>query len=159
MTPVPTTSHLQPGLARADEGPAFNVLGHNVIFKHTAEELSGNAFVWEIVSPSGTMVPPHIHAIEDEFIYVQDGMLDVMIGGQTYRACAGDLLKMPRNVPHGIQHVGEVPTRSLWIVAPAGNMQHLFEALGSLPPGPPDPAVVGRIFAEHDIELLPPPGL
>ncbi|MBK9942384.1 MAG: cupin domain-containing protein [Kouleothrix sp.] len=152
-------THMQPGIARANDGPAFNVFGHSVIFKHTSEELSGNAFVWEIVSPVGTIVPPHIHSVEDEFIYVQDGELEVMIGGQTYRAKAGDLLKMPKHVPHGIQQVGNTPTRSLWIVTPAGKMDLLFAALGALPPGPPDPVVVGRIFAEHDIELLPPPGL
>lgn len=154
-----THTHMQPGVARADEGPVHNVFGHRVIFKHSTDELSGNAFVWEIVSPAGTMVPPHIHTVEDEFIYVQEGELEVMIGGQIHHAKAGDLLKMPKHVPHGIQQVGATPTRSLWIVSPAGKMEQLFAALGALPPGPPDPAVVGRIFAEHDIELLPPPGL
>jgi quercetin dioxygenase-like cupin family protein len=158
MTIIGKTS-LEPGLARASEGPAHNVFGHSVIFKHDADELNGNAFVWEIISPPGMMVPPHIHTVEDEFIYVQEGELEVMIGGHTYRARVGDLLKMPKNVPHGVQQVGETPTRSLWIVAPAGKMQQLFEVLGALPPGPPDPAVVGKIFADHDIELLPPPGL
>lgn len=156
---IATHTHMQPGLARANEGQAHNVFGHTVVFKHSTEELGGNAFIWEIVSPVGTMVPPHVHTVEDEFIYVQDGELEVMIGGQIYRACAGALLKMPKHVPHGIQQVGDKPTRSLWIVTPAGKMDQLFAALGALPPGPPDPAVVGRIFAEHDIELLPPPGL
>ena len=61
-------THLQPGLARANEGESHNVFGHTVIFKHSTQELSGNAFVWEIISPPGTMVPPHVHAVEDEFI-------------------------------------------------------------------------------------------
>ncbi len=155
---IPTTS-MRPGVARAGEGAAHNVFGHNVVFKHSTEELNGAIFVWEIISPLGTMVPPHIHTVEDEFIYVQDGELEVMIGNEKQRACAGDLIKMPKNVPHGIWQVGNTPTRTLWIVAPAGNMEQLFEALGALPSGPPDPAVVGRIFAEHNIELLPPPGL
>ena len=152
-------THMQPGIARAGEGAAHNVFGHSVTFKHTTDELSGNVFVWEITSPTGTMVPPHIHTVEDEFIYVQEGELEVLIGTEKYLARPGDLLKMPKNVPHGIWQVGDTPTRTLWIVAPAGNMEHLFEVLGTLPPGPPDPALVGRIFAEHQIELLPPPGL
>ena len=152
-------THMQPGVARANEGSKHNVFGHSIIFKHSTPELGGNALVWEVISPPGSMVPPHIHAVEDEFIYVQDGEYEVMIGGETFRAGPGDLIKMPRNVPHGIQQVGDKPARTLWMVTPAGAMEDLFVQLGKLPPGPPDPAVVGRIFAEHDLTLLPPPGL
>ena len=152
-------THLMPGVARAGEGPTHNVFGHSVIFKHSTQDTAGNCFVWEITSPPGTMVPPHVHTIEDEFIYVQDGEFAVMVGGENFHAGPGDLIRMPKGVPHGIQQVGDKTTRTLWIVAPAGRMEDLFVELGKLPAGPPDPAMVGRIFAEHGITLLPPPGL
>ena len=142
-------TQMQPGIARANEGTRHNVFGHSIIFKHSTEELGGNALVWEIISPPGTMVPPHVHATEDEFIYVQDGEYEVMVGSTVYHANPGDLIKMPKGVPHGIQQVGNKPTRTLWTVTPAGKMEDLFVQLGKLPPGPPDPAVVGKIFAEN----------
>ena len=71
----------------------------------------------------------------------------------------GDLLKMPKNVPHGVWQKGDTATRTLWVVVPAGKMQDLLTALGQLPANqPPDPVQVGQIFAEHDLTLLPPPG-
>lgn len=153
-------TQLQPGVARAGEGETFNVFGHTLVLKHSAAELNNAALVWELTSPPGTMVPPHIHEVEDEFIFVAEGELDVMIGGETYTARAGDLLKMPKGVPHGIWQKGERATKTLWAVIPAGKMESLFRALGALPANqPPDPAEVGRIFAEHDVTLLPPPGL
>lgn len=152
-------TQLTPGVLRAGEGESQNVFGHSLIFKTQTSELGGGALLWELISPPGTMVPPHIHTIEDEFIYVAEGELEVLIGDQKYTARAGDLLKMPKNVPHGIWQKGSATTRTLWVVVPAGKMESLLAALGQLPANqPPDPAKVGQIFAEHELELLPPPG-
>ena len=149
---------LNPGVIRAGGGDSHNVFGHTLNFKTTTEELGGGGLLWELLSPPGTMVPPHIHAQEDEFIYVAEGELEVLVGDQKYTVSAGDLVKMPKKVPHGIWQKGDKTTRTLWVVVPAHKMESLLSSLGKLPAGqPPDPAQVGRIFAEHDLELLPPP--
>lgn len=155
-------TNLKPGVVRAGEGEgeSQNVFGHSLIFKTQTSELGGGALLWELISPPGTMVPPHVHEVEDEFIYVADGELEVMVGDDKYTAGTGDLIKMPKGVPHGIWQKGEKNTRTLWTVVPAGKMEDLLKALGALPANqPPDPAKVGQIFAEYDLELLPPPGL
>ena len=152
-------TQLTPGVVRAGEGERHGVLGHTLAFKTQTSELGGAALLWELISPPGTMVPPHVHAIEDEFIYVAEGELEVLIGDQKLTAQAGDLLKMPKNVPHGIWQKGDATARTLWMVVPAGHMQGLLTALGQLPADqPPDPAQIGQIFAEHHVTLLPPPG-
>jgi len=139
---------LNPGVVKAGEGDRHNVLGHTLLFKTATEELGGGALLWELLSPAGTMVPPHIHTIE------------VMVGDKKYIAAAGDLIKMPKNVPHGIWQKGDKTARTLWVVVPAYKMESLLSTLGQLPADqPPDPAKIGKIFAEHDLELLPPPGL
>jgi quercetin dioxygenase-like cupin family protein len=151
-------THLAPGVVRAGEGERHSVLGHTLAFKTQTSELDGAALLWEMTSPPGTFVPPHVHEVEDEFIYVAEGELEVLVGEQKLAARAGDLVKMPKNVPHGIWQKGDAATRTLWVVVPAGQMQSLLTALGQLPADqPPDPAKIGQIFAEHDLELLPPP--
>ena len=148
---------LNAGVVRAGEGNTHNVFGHTLNFKTTTEELSGG-LLWELLSPPGTMVPPHVHTMEDEFIYVAEGELEVLIGDKKYIASAGDLVKLPKNIPHGIWQKGEKTTRTLWVVVPAHKMESLLSSLGKLPADqPPDPVAVGKIFAEHDLELLPPP--
>jgi quercetin dioxygenase-like cupin family protein len=152
-------TRLTPGVVRAGEGEHHDVLGHTLLFKTQTSELDGAALLWELISPPGTMVPPHVHAVEDEFIYVAEGELEVMIGDQKLTAGAGDLLKMPKNVPHGIWQKGDAPTRTLWMVVPAGQMEALLATLGQLPANqPPDPAKVAAVFAENNLTLLPPPG-
>ena len=151
-------SHLPAGVVRADEGERHGVIGHTIVFKTLGKELGGAAFVWETQSPPGAIVPPHIHRVEDELIYVVEGQLEVTVGAETYTLGTGDLVKMPRGVPHGIRMAESGPAKTLWTVVPAGKMEGLFQALGGLPANePPDLEQIMRIFREHDLEPLPPP--
>jgi len=151
-------SNLPAGVTRADEGERHGVIGNTIIFKSIGEETNEAAFIWETQSPPGSMVPPHIHHTEDEFIYLVEGELKVTIGEETHLAHPGDLVKMPRNVPHAILSTGSIAAKSLWTVIPAGKMEDLFRALAALPANqPPDPVKIAQIFAEHNIQLLPPP--
>ena len=102
-------------------------------------------------------MPPHTHKTEDEFIYLVEGEMEVTIGEATHTVRPGDLVKMPKGQPHGAHMTGATMTKSIWTVVPAGKMEDLFRALAALPAGrPPDPAVMARIFAEHDVIPLPP---
>jgi uncharacterized cupin superfamily protein len=149
---------LNPGVLRAGEGDQHHVFGHTLNFKTSTEELGGGGLLWELISPPGSMVPPHVHTVVAEFIYVAEGELEVLIGDQKYTATPGDLIKMPKNVLHGIWQKGENSARTLWVVVPAHKMESLLSSLGKLPVDqPPDPAQVGKIFADHDLQLLPPP--
>jgi hypothetical protein len=104
------------------------------------------------------MVPPHIRKVEDELLCVVEGRLEATVGDQTHALAAGDLVKMPRGLPRALRTSDSGPTRTLWLVVPAGQMEGLFRALGALPPDrPPDIEQLMRIFRDHDIEPLPPP--
>lgn len=150
-------SHLPAGVARAGEGEQYGVIGHSLTFKSPGHETDGAAFMWEIQSPPGSVVPPHIHKVEDEFIYLVAGHLEVTIGDQRHAVDPGDLVKLPRNVPHSIRCVGDSAATTFWTVVPAGKMEQLFRALGALPAAqPPDPEQIVKIFVEHDLVPLPP---
>jgi quercetin dioxygenase-like cupin family protein len=151
-------SSLPAGVVRADEGERLGLLGHTLTFKSPGHETEGAAFIWEMQSSPGTFVPPHIHKVEDELIYVVEGEIEVTVGEQTHALGAGDLVKMPRGVPHAVQCTGTGPSKTLWTVVPAGKMESLFRELAALPADqPPDPEMIMRINHDHDIESLPPP--
>ena len=155
---VVLSSQLPAGIVRADEGERHGVIGHTILFKALGKELGGAAFVWETQSPPGAMVPPHMHKVEDELIYVVEGQLEVTVGDETFTLRPGDLVKMPRGVPHAIRMAESGPAKTLWTVVPAGKMEGLFQALGALPANePPDLERIMRIFREHDLEPLPAP--
>lgn len=142
---------LEAGITRAGvgiEGIEWDILGQRYFPKADC----GDAFAFETNSAPGQFVPVHIHPTQDEFILVQEGELHLKLDGVWSVAKAGDLVRMPRGVPHGYFNKGDVPARALFWVAPAGRLRQLFETLH----GMTDPEEVVRASAAHDVDFLPP---
>lgn len=140
------------GSADGLEGIAWNVVGHIYVPKL----LSENTFVWHATLPPGTFVPPHIHPTQDEWIYMLDGALEVefpLLGSEVHAATAGDTVRMPKGVAHGIFNRSDRDATCVFGVAPARKLFDLFVALDGLT----DPAELVRISALHEVDFLPPP--
>ena len=114
--------------------------------------VADSTFAFETNSNPGQFVPVHIHPTQDEFIFVQEGVLDLKLDGVWVRAEAGDLARMPRGIPHGYFNKSDKPARALFWVSPAQKLEALFDKLHNLQ----DPNEVVRISAEHDVNFLPP---
>jgi quercetin dioxygenase-like cupin family protein len=145
-------SIMQPGVTRVEEafdGAVWNILGQT----YTLKEQSDSAMAWHAVFPPGTFVPPHIHPTQDEFIFMLDGQFELWLDGTTTKAKAGDLVRMPMNVPHGIFNKSTDNVTCLFWVAPTQSLRALFERIHNLT----DPEEVVRIAAEHEVHFLPPP--
>jgi mannose-6-phosphate isomerase-like protein (cupin superfamily) len=139
------------------EGKVMNVLGHTAIVKLGRDETNGDYYVFEVVSPPGLGIPPHVHQHEDEVIYVAEGEYAVVLGTEIFTAKAGATLHFPRGTPHGFQNVGATPGKTIWHVTPGANFEPFFDELGALPAGPPDLAYVAALFGRYGMEILPPP--
>jgi quercetin dioxygenase-like cupin family protein len=90
------------------------------------------AFAFETNSLPGQFVPVHIHPTQDQFILVQEGVLDLKLDGVWVQAKAGDLVRMPRRIPHGYFNKSDKPARALFWVSPAGKLEALFEKADEL---------------------------
>lgn len=129
-------------------GTTWNILGQ-VYFP---KAVCGSTFAFETNSDPGQFVPVHVHPTQDEFILVQDGVLDLKLDGQWVQARAGDLVRMPRGIPHGYFNKSDKPARALFWVSPSRKLEALFRALDNLA----DPAEVVRLSALHEVDFLPP---
>jgi quercetin dioxygenase-like cupin family protein len=144
-------AELEKGITRASEGyqgTSWNILGQTYFPKATCD----STFAFETNSEPGQFVPVHIHPDQDEFILVLDGTLDLKLDGVWTQATAGDLVRMPRGVPHGYFNKSETPARALFWVSPAGKLEALFRALDGLD----DIPRIIQLSAEHDVDFLPP---
>jgi quercetin dioxygenase-like cupin family protein len=139
------------------EGRVLNQLGHTAREIVTSEQSGGAYYVFDVISPPGLGIPPHVHSREDEVIFVLAGDFEVFLGGKVARAGAGSTLNFARGTPHGFRNVGETPGKTLWFVTPGASFQTFFRRLAELPPGPPDMAKVAALFAEFGMQVLPPP--
>jgi quercetin dioxygenase-like cupin family protein len=66
---------------RASTASTWNILGQTYVPK----ELSEHSMAWHATFPAGTFVPPHIHPTQDEFIYMLEGQLDLVLDGRERR--------------------------------------------------------------------------
>jgi quercetin dioxygenase-like cupin family protein len=140
---------LPPGITPAGAGQdevAWNVLGHRYFLKAQCDA----CFCFETYDPPGTLVPLHVHPKQDEFIYVLEGTFDLQVGDHKAQAGPGDLVRMPRGIPHSYANNGGAPARGLFWVTPAGRLKELFDALHDLA----DIEEAMRRSALHDVQFI-----
>jgi quercetin dioxygenase-like cupin family protein len=131
------------------EGKAWHILGQT----YTPLSLTESSFSWHALLPPGTFVPPHVHPTQDEFIYVLEGKFDLVLDGQAASAVAGDLIRLPRCIPHGLFNHSQSNITCIFWVSPTRKLWDLFHAIDNVP----DPAEVVRLAGMHEVEFMPPP--
>ena len=142
------------GITRANEpmqGITWNILGQTYVPKTCTED----SFSWHATFPVGTFVPPHIHPDQDEYLYILEGKLDFMLAGNDTSATPGDLVRLPRGIPHGIFNKSDQAAKVLFWVSPTGKLFDLFWGIHNLPKQEPEAVVA--LSAQHDVDFLPPP--
>jgi oxalate decarboxylase/phosphoglucose isomerase-like protein (cupin superfamily) len=129
-------------------GKSWNILGQ----LYFPKAVCASTFAFETNSQPGQFVPVHVHPAQDEFILVQEGELDLKLDGRWMKARAGDLVRMPRGIPHGYFNKSDKPARALFWVSPARMLEKLFDNLHNVA----DPMEAVRISALHEVDFLPP---
>jgi uncharacterized RmlC-like cupin family protein len=126
----------------------WSILGHTYWLKAECD----GCFIFETLDPPGPLVPPHIHATQDEFIYMLEGTFDLYLDGTWTQARTGDLVRMPKGLPHGYYNKQDKPARALFTVTPARRLRELFDQLHNLS----DPNEVVRRSKICEVDFLPP---
>lgn len=129
------------------DGVKWNILGQTYFPKAVCE----TTFAFETNSAPGQFVPVHIHPDQEEFILVQEGQLELKLDGVWSTAKAGDLVRMPRGIPHGYFNKSDKPARALFWVSPSRMLEKLFDNLHNVA----DPMEAVRISAAHEVDFLP----
>ena len=145
---------LTAGITKAStgiDGISWNILGQTYVPKTLSEQ----SFAWHATFPPGTFVPPHIHPTQDEFIYMLEGRLDFLLDGRDYVATAGDTVRLPMQIPHGIFNKSDQPVKCMFWVTPTRKLYDLFWGIHNMSPQTPEAVVA--LSAKHEVDFLPPP--
>ena len=153
----------QPYMLGREEGQSVWFLGTLVTLKATAAQTGGAFGLIEQVLPPGFAPPRHVHHGEDEAFYVIDGEITFFCGEQTFAACAGSFVFLPKDIPHAFVVGGAQPARLLQFTTPGGFEQFhvdLGEPAASLtlpPPGAPNIAELLELAPTYNFEVVGPP--
>lgn len=153
--------HVPAGTGRAYCGP-----GDRITYLITGAETGGAFFMAEVSVVPGGGPPPHVHSLEDESFYLQQGTLAAQVGDKTLNISAGDFVHMPRGVMHSFKNVGEDTAQLLIVATPAGLENYFAETffpaadIADVPEL--GPAVIARAMKtapKYGLELLIPAGI
>ena len=99
------------------------------------------------------MAPPHYHKLEDESFYLLEGEIEFHVGDKKFRAVAGQLVVLPKNVPHHFDLISET-AKALLLITPGG-FEVFFKEFGqpaqtlALPPVPKEDPRQEMLEAMH----------
>ena len=91
-----------------------------------------------------------LHPDQDECLCVTDGELDCSIEGEECKALPGEVVDLPKGIPHGLFNNSRKPVTGISWVEPTGTLFELFKAIYSI--GNPNDVV--QIAAEFNVEFL-----
>ena len=143
-----------------DAGQTVWIGGIGVQFKLDGTHTQGAFSIVEHPLEPGAFAAPHTHSQEDEFSYVMEGTIGVMLGDREFTASRGSYLVKPRGIPHSFWNPGPEPARLLEIIAPAGFERYFLHLAAILNTnGPPDQEALAQLENEYGMtyhwELVP----
>lgn len=117
--------------------------------------------------PHGASPPLHLHRTEDEVLHILEGEFRLRVKDQETRPRAGDVLLLPKNVPHTYRVESAQGGRCLSITA-RGDFERFVRAVSRPaerpelpePAGPPSAEEIAAFTAasaKYGIEIVGPP--
>ncbi len=133
--------------ARSADGSAHHV-------KVSGRDTGSALAIFEVTGRQKSAQPLHVHAGQDEVAYVVSGGYRVRCGGETFTLAAGDMVFLPRAVPHACAQVTDQGTM-LSYFTPSGRIEDFFVALAEQPSRAA--ADVATLYTRHGLTLVGPP--
>lgn len=98
-----------------------------------SDDTNGQALVADLrVRPGGAVVGEHVHPTLEERFTVVSGQIGYKLGGKTGIAQAGDVLDLPRGVPHDWWNAGDEDARVIVQVEPGARFEQMVATLFGL---------------------------
>jgi quercetin dioxygenase-like cupin family protein len=119
---------------------SVHYIAHTFSFLATSKDTGGAFSLIHCYFRKGFTPPPHYHKLEEESFFILEGEIDFHIGDTKTKVGPGELIILPRNVPHSFNLITET-AKALILITPGG-FEVFFEEFGQpaktldLPPIP-----------------------
>ena len=103
-------------------GTVFNI-------RVSAAESNNSIVIADYVAIPGSEPPRHVHTLEDEVFIINEGTVTFFRGDEIIHGIAGDIVFMPKNVPHHFKITSDVVKGTL--MATPADIEHFFRSLAA----------------------------
>ena len=108
------------------KGKKWNVFGVKITGKIMSDQTNGDYSVIITETPSKGGPPMHVHKNEDELFYILKGNYIFNCGDKKIDAKKGDLIRLPRGIPHNFVNVDSITGITMNTITPGG-FEYFFE--------------------------------
>lgn len=103
-----------------------------------------------VLPPHSLGAPPHLHHHEDEYFYILEGEVTMLVGQEERTAASGTHAALPRELRHGYWNGSNAPAHVLITIAPGRFGQFFLDVAEDLKKrGETDPQKIGPLIVEH----------
>lgn len=100
--------------------------------------------------PAGTFVPPHVHETQDEFVFVLEGEMAIVLDGRDYTALPGTQITLPKGIAHALYNRSDKPAVTLVTASPTRKFYAYMQKIN----GMTDREEMARLAAEHEVPFV-----
>jgi len=120
---------------------------------------TGGLGVFELKVPAGSNVPPpHSHTLNEECVYVLEGMLRYSVDGNVRDLAPGDSMLTPRGAVHQFSNPHGGTARALIVLTPDIGAQYFRDVAAVINTGgPPDHRKLIEVMSRYGLVPAPAP--
>lgn len=142
----------QPFVVPPNSGRVLRHIG--ITHKLKSQQTGGGYYLFEAEFDPESGNRLHVHAYEDEIVYVLEGAIRIRLGDGKLETSKGGVAHLPKGIPHALYNPLKTPLRILALATPGG-MEKFFDELESaLQDGSMDDAKHREISRKYGIEWL-----
>jgi quercetin dioxygenase-like cupin family protein len=154
MTSIQTmTGDIATNFVGVDNGRIIRAFGQEAHVLVSSEE-TGDAFcVLRVSASAGNVTPPHLHRTTDETFLIESGEIEVTRGGEVIRGRMGDVIYLPKGIPHGPRALGKENLTVVVLCVPGGFDRFFAACAEEFKKGEPEFPVLVKLAAQYGIEF------
>jgi quercetin dioxygenase-like cupin family protein len=129
---------------------AFGQEAHVLV---SSEETDDAFCVLRVFASPGNVTPPHLHRTTDETFLIESGEVEINRGGEMLRGRTGDVIYLPKGIPHGPRVLGNDNLTVVVLCVPGGFDRFFAACAEEFKNGEPEFPVIVKLAAEYGIEF------
>jgi len=141
-----------PILVPPHSGKVLKLIG--VTHKLNSQQTGGGYYLFESEFDPESGNRLHVHAYEDEVVYVLEGAVQIRLGDGKLEAGEGGVAHLPKGIPHAIYNPLKTPLKILALAIPGGMEKFFDELEAAMQDGRIDDATHKDISQRYGIEWL-----
>jgi quercetin dioxygenase-like cupin family protein len=135
--------------------PQLRAFGQEAHVLVSSEQTGGAFCVLRFFIPPGNVTPPHLHRATDETFLIESGEIEINRGEELLRGRKGDVIYLPKGIPHALRVIGNDEGVALVVcVVPGGGFDRFFAACAEeFKKGEPEMPILVKLAAKYGIEF------